>query len=612
MYVEKRKINRDDIKRLVIIIDIFIVIAFAGIFFFFWNVQIIKNRYYTSLANQNITKTIAIRAPRGLIRDRNGKILAENKLNFGLFLIREAARDIKRSIAFAASLTGLVQNEIDRRVEMYKGYSEFYMTPIKKNLSLEKVIYIESRSGELPEFRIENEPARTYPYKMTASHILGYLSELTVDELEKQKDKGYKMGDLIGKNGIEKQYEKYLRGREGSQTVAKDNLGIIHETVAEEKPEIGNCVVLTIDIDLQNFIEDLFKNYRGTAAVVDLTSGDILALVSKPNFDPEFFTDTFDRETWLSLVNNPEKPLHNKFTQGQYSPGSVFKIVMALTALQEKIISPSTLSYCSGTVKIYDDIRRCWKPGGHGDMNIYDAIKNSCNIYFFRLGKKIDIDIIERYARMLGIGEKTAIDLPNESRGLVPSRTWKREKRGEQWFPGDTISVAIGHGMLDVTPAQILSLISTVALRGKKPTLHLLKRIEKNGRVILEIKPHFVQLPIDKENFEIVIEGLYRVVNGGGTGWAAAVKGLDICGKTGTGQIISKENPDYKDLTKQERFKPHSWFASFAPRDNPRIAVVVFIENGGDAGAIAAPLARQIYNRIFYPPDQDTHSPASL
>ncbi|MCI0470464.1 MAG: penicillin-binding protein 2 [Candidatus Aminicenantes bacterium] len=603
MYIEKRKLNRDDIKRLVIIINIFIVIVFAGLFFFFWNMQIIENQYYTSLANKNITKTIAVRAPRGLIRDRNGNILAENKINFGLFLIREAARDMNRSIAFAAELTGLLKNEIDRRVEMYQGHTEFYMTPIKKNLSLEKVIYVESRSGQLPEFKIENEPARTYPYKTTASHILGYLSELTEDELEKEKEKNndYKMGDLIGKSGIEKQYERYLRGRDGNQTVVRDNLGLIHEKVAEEKPGIGHCVVLTIDIELQNFIEDLFKNYRGTAAVADLGSGEILALVSSPNFDPEFFTDTFDRETWLSLVNNPEKPLHNKFTQGQYSPGSVFKIVMALTGLQEKIIDPSTLSYCSGTVKIYGDIRRCWNSSGHGDMNIYDAIKNSCNIYFFRLGKKIDIDIIERYAGMLGLGEKTAVDLPNESRGLLPSRTWKREKRGEEWFPGDTISVAIGHGMLDVTPAQVLSLISTVALRGKKPALHLLKRIEKDGKTILQFKPHFVQLPIDKKNFEIVIEGLYRVVNSGGTGRAAAVKGLDICGKTGTGQIISKENPDYKDLLKQERFKPHSWFASFAPRDNPRIAVVVFIENGGDAGAVAAPLARKIYERVFSP-----------
>jgi len=383
------------------------------------------------------------------------------------------------------------------------------------------------------------------------------------------------------------------------QMVVKDNLGMIREKVGEKTPEIGNTVVLTIDIELQEFVEELYKDYRGTAGVVDLTTGGMLALVSTPNFNPEFFSDTFDRKEWLALVNNPDKPLHNKFTQGQYSPGSVFKILMTLAGLQGEIITPSTLSYCSGTVTIYGDIRRCWKKGGHGTMDIYDAIKNSCNIYFYRLGKKIDIDLVERTARQFGLGDRTGIDLPNESQGLVPSRTWKLKNRGEKWFPGDTISIAIGHGILDVTPVQILSMISTVALRGRRPSLHLLKKIEKEGRLLHEFKPRFEQVPIVRKNFEILIEGLFRVVNNGGTGWAAAVKGLDICGKTGTGQIISKENSDYKELVKQERFKPHSWFASFAPRNNPKFAMVVFIENGGDAGKIAAPLARKIYKKLF-------------
>jgi penicillin-binding protein 2 len=599
MYIEKRKVTRKEIKRISFKINIIIVIVFAVIFFVFWNRQIIQNQYYSTLASRNIRKYLGVKAPRGFIRDRNGKALAENKLNFGLFLIRENTDNINRSIDFASSLLKVERDVIARRVEKYKEYPEFFMIPLRKNVSLDKIIYVESRSGELPEFKIAIEPARTYPHQKTASHILGYLSELTAAELKREKDDGYKLGDQIGKSGIEKKYEKYLRGRDGLQTVVKDNLGMIREKVGEKTPEIGNTVVLTIDIELQNFIEDLFKDYRGTAGVVDLTTGGILALISTPNFNPEFFSATFNREEWLSLVNDPDKPLHNKFTQGQYSPGSVFKILMTLAGLQEKIITPSTLSYCSGTVRIYGDIRRCWKSGGHGTMNIYDAIKNSCNIYFYRLGKKIDIDILGRTARYFGLGARTGIDLPNESSGLVPSRTWKLENKGEKWFPGDTISISIGHGMLDVTSVQILSMISAVALRGKKPVLHLLKMIKKEGRVLLEFKPEFEQVPIDKENFEILIEGLFRAVNGGGTGWAAAVKGLDICGKTGTGQIISKDNPDYKELVKQDRFRPHSWFASFAPRDNPKIAMVVFIENGGDAGRIAAPLARKIYKKIF-------------
>jgi penicillin-binding protein 2 len=600
MYIEKRKVTRQEIKKISIKINIIIIFIFAVIFFVFWYMQILKNQHYTNLASRNIRKYLGLKAPRGLIEDKNGKILAENKLNFGLFLIRENTENLLKSIEFASFAADMEQEDIIRTIERYKGYPEFFMIPIRKNLALEKVIYVESRSGELPEFKIEIEPARTYPYKKIASHVLGYLSELTVAELEREKEKGYKLGDLIGKNGMEKQYEKYLRGRVGIQTVVKDNLGMIQEKVGEKSPEIGSTVVLTIDIELQKFIEDLLKNYRGTVGVVDLTTGGILALISKPNFSPEFFSGTFIRKEWLALVNDPDKPLHSKFAQGQYSPGSVFKIVMSLAGLQEKIINKSTMSYCSGTIKIYDDIRRCWKNSGHGNMNIYDAIKNSCNIYFYRLGRRIDIDIIERYARLLGLGEKIVADLPNESQGLVPSKKWKLENRGEKWFPGDTISVSIGHGILDVTPAQILSMISTVALRGKKPTLHLLKQIEKNGKVVREFKPQFAQVPIDKETFETVIEGLYRVVNSGGTGWAAAIKGLEICGKTGTGQIISKDNSNYKKLVEQERFKPHSWFVSFAPRNDPKISMVIFIENGGDAGTIAAPLARKIYRKIFY------------
>lgn len=600
MYIEKRKVSRQDIKRLSIKTNILLILIFIVLLFVFWNMQILKNQHYTTLASRNITKYLGIKPPRGLIRDRNRKIISENKINFSLFLIRENTKDIKKSITFASSLTGTGEKELIKRIEKYKNYPKSFMIPIEKNLPLTKVIYIESRSDEHPEFKIDIEPARAYPYKRIASHVLGYISELSPQELDREKDRGYKLGDEIGKSGIEKQYESVLRGKPGVRSVVKDHLGMIQEKISEKKPEIGHCVVLTIDIELQKYIEDIFKDYRGTIAVVDLASGGILALVSTPNFNPEFFTGSFDLEQWLALINNPDNPLHNKFIQGYYSPGSVFKIVMTLVGLQEKLITPATISHCSGTIKIYDDIRRCWNRYGHGNMNIYDAVKNSCNIYFFRLGQKTDINTIERYARMLGLGDRTEIDLPNENKGLVPSQDWKLKTRGQIWFPGDTISISIGQGMLNVTPAQILLMISTVALRGQRPTLHLIKRIEeKDGRVLQAFKPRFVQLPIDKANFEILIEGLYRVVNTGGTGWAASIKGLDICGKTGTGQIISKENPDYDTLVKEKRFTPHSWFASFAPRQSPKIAMVVFVENGGDAGAVAAPIARKIYNNIF-------------
>lgn len=599
MFIDKRRLSKDEVRRISSALNVLLVLGFIVLLFAFWDTQILKNRHYHTLASQNITKDIEVKAPRGLIVDRNYHRLSENKLNFGLFLVREYSPDIEKSLTTASSILGIDKEIIRKKIKKYDGYPDSFMIPLEKNLPLKKVIYIESRSDELPEFKIEVEPARAYPYHEIGSHIMGYISEMTPAELERKKHDGYKIGDFIGTSGIEKQYESALRGTKGVRTVIRDNLGSIREVVNEIKPLIGNTVVLTIDIKLQEFIEQEFTDYNGTVGVVDLKTGGILAMVSKPNFNPEFFSGVLEQEEWLHLVNDPDRPLNNKFIQGCYSPGSTFKIVVALGALQEKIIDASTVSTCVGVVHIYDRDFHCWQAGGHGSVDLVDALKNSCNVFFYRTGKKMDIDVIVHYATMLGMGGKTGIDLPNEKIGIIPSQEWKQKTRGGTWFPGETISVSIGGGVLNVTPIQSLEMISTVALRGRAPRLHLLQRIESDGKVISEFKPLFNNIPIDKEHFELVIQGLYKVVNDNGTGHAAHIKGIDICGKTGTQQVISKELQNYKTLVKQKRFKPHAWFVSFAPKDNPKIAMVVFIENGGDAGAVAAPLAGKIYRKIF-------------
>jgi penicillin-binding protein 2 len=277
----------------------------------------------------------------------------------------------------------------------------------------------------------------------------------------------------------------------------------------------------------------------------------------------------------------------------------VFKIIVALAALQEEILSPSRVFVCMGEEVIYNHPFRCWKSEGHGMVNIYEAIRNSCNVFFYNLGKRMDINVIAKYARLHGLGTLSGIDLPAENKGLVPTREWKKNNLNEDWYPGETISIAIGQGMLNATPAELLVMISTVALRGQVPQLHLLKRIEKGGKPIREFVPKFNATFIDKKDYEIVIEGLYRVVNESGTGYRAKVEGVNVCGKTGTAQVITKNNPRYKQLVKQKRFTPHSWFVSFAPRNDPQIGMVVFIENGGDAGRVAAGLAGKIYKKIF-------------
>lgn len=599
MYIDQKPLTPEKVKRSSVAATIILVILFIGLLFLFWHIQILKNHQFKSLALKNIYREKRIKAPRGIILDRNQKILAENKLNFSLFLVKENIKDLEAAMEKAAEITELEKKSIEKQIGKYLHSAATTLIPIKKNLSLKKVIYLQSRSDEFSEFEIDIEPSRAYPFKKTASHILGYVSEISTGELNQPQNRHYRLGDEIGKIGIEKQYESFIRGEKGTQLYIKDSHGNIQKMVSEKKPQIGHSIVLTIDIQLQEFIEDLFQRHKGTIAVADLSSGGILALVSKPNFNPERFTSLMSPEEWSALINNPDKPLHNKFTQGLYSPGSVFKIVMSLAGLQERIINPSTRVFCSGAVKIYNRTFHCWAPMGHGSMNLTSAIQNSCNVYFYTLGEKMDVNTIEKYARLLGLGRQTGLGLPNEKTGLIPTPAWKKKKLGETWYPGETISLSIGGGLLTITPSQILRMISTVALRGKMPRLHLLKRIEKKGNIIKETKPVFHQVAIEPRYFDLVIQGLYQVVNDEGTGRAASIPGMEICGKTGTQQIISKENPNYRQLVKQKRFRPHSWFASFAPRPNPRYAVVVFVEHGGDAGEVAAPIAATIYKKLM-------------
>lgn len=598
MYISKRKLTVDFTRRAVFVAVTAQVALFLAIFFVYWNAQVVKNDHYTRLAVKNMTRIIDLRAPRGLIFDRNGRVLSENKINFSLSLIRENITDVDRTAQQAAIFSGKSEAQIRKLISRSHRYAGSDEIPIKTNLPLSSVIYIQSREDEFPEFKINVESIRTYPNGNSACHVLGYISEISDEELSAQETNGYRLGDTIGRSGVEKEYDTVLRGIKGSQEVIKDNLEKIQKVMKVNRPEIGDSLVLTIDLELQKFAEQLLQGEKGAIGMVDLRTGGMLAMVSTPQFNPELFSTTLEAEEWNALITDPEKPLQNKLIQGLYAPGSTFKVVMALAGLQENAINTQSTVVCTGGLTVYDRQFHCWNSGGHGTMDIFDALKNSCNIFFYTLGKKLDVDVIARYARMLGLGTRVDLDLPHEKEGLIPDTAWKRAK-GQKWYPGETISVAIGQGNIQVSPLQILNMISTVALRGRTPRLHLLQSIQRNGRVVREYQPEFSRVPIAPENFEIVVEGLFRVVNAGGTGRAAGIPGYDICGKTGTSQVLTKENPNYSTLVKEKRYRPHSWFTAFAPRDNPQVALVVLVENGGDGGATAAPIARQIFQKYF-------------
>ncbi len=599
MYTEQRGIAKREESRILLTINILLFAAFIFLFFSFWRLQILKKNYYSTLSSRNIIREIQIKSPRGLIFDSNGKIVAENKLNFDLFLHREKKGSHPDTEKKIMKITGYSKGRIEKILKKYSKYPGKIPIPIKRGIPFKTAIFLESRSDEFSDLSVEAEPGRRYPYGKTGSHIIGYLSEISDKELKKPIYENYSPGELIGKSGIESEYESYLKGVDGDKTVIKDNLGQIRKVLNINEPVIGKSLHLTVDFSLQKYSEEMFGDYNGAVGVVDLRTGGIVAMVSLPDFSPGFFSKNFTPSEWKELVNDKNKPLHNRFTRGLYSPGSTFKIVMSVAGLSERKILPGTGVVCTGSAIFYKRVFHCWNRGGHGWMNLENALKNSCNIFFYSLGKKMDIDVIARYSAILGFGEKTRLDIPGVQSGILPTRAWKKKVYGHNWYPGETISVAIGGGMISATPLQLLKMISIVALRGEDVSFHLLDTVTDSSGVIIKTGTFKKIVPIKKEVFEKVIDGLYRCVNDGGTGRAAMVQGLDICGKTGTQLILSLENPNYKKLVKQRRFTPHSWFVSFAPRNNPKYAVVVFVENGGDAGKIAAPIAAGIYRRLF-------------
>lgn len=596
--MENNKVYEDLILVLKRSKKIFIFIQVLTVFLLlnFWKIQVLDHKKYWEKSEANRMREIVLPSQRGLIKDRGETILADNKASFKVSVIRENCEDYDKSCRKISRLLKIEEDVLKERIKRYESFPVFKPIVIKENLSFEEVAVIEARKLEFPELFLQAEPKRFYPFGNLAAHALGYIQELSGEEIKKGLYQQRRLGDLIGKTGVEKVYEATLVGTDGEALEIVDSMGRSKGKIAKREPEKGQNIILTIDYALQEKAEELLEGREGAVVMMDPQTGEILALASYPTFDPNKFIDRFTPEEWLDLVNSPEFPLENRAIRGQYAPGSIFKLVIDLGALELGIIDEETTFTCKGEIEIYNEPFTCWVEKGHGEMNLIQAIRNSCNIYHYQVGKKMGIDQISRYAKMLGFGAKTGIDLPGEKTGLVPDPQWKREVRKERWQPGETISVSIGQGPLMVTPLQVALYTSIIANRGKKVTPHLLNSQSLAGKRVFSEKD---AVDIELSTFETVIQGMWEVVNKGGTGWAANVKGFDICGKTGSTQLISTEKDKEKKVEEEEEeeeSKTHSWFTGFAPRDNPKIVVTVIIEYGGMGGATAAPLARKLFN----------------
>jgi len=558
---------------------------------YYWKVQILDHQKYWQLAESNRLRERILPAPRGVIKERNGKfILADNTAGFKVSIIRENIKDFEASYRNISHLLGIDEADLKARIEKYGSVAAFQPIVVKDNLTTEEVSRIEARKLEFPELEVEIEPKRSYPFGASAAHVLGYLQELSPEDFKTGAAGKRHWGDMAGKTGIERQYDGVLTGEDGRLLEIVDSLGRSRGEMTRVEPRQGKSLRLTLDYDLQKKAEELLQGKEGTIVAMDPKTGEVLALASFPTYDPNKFISRFSPEEWLSLINDPAYPLENRAIRGLYSPGSIFKIVMAAAGLDAGFVNGQTAYFCGGSQEIYGNVFSCWFKPGHGMMNLTNGIKNSCNVYFYNLGRRMGIEPIASYARLMGLGQKTGIDIPGEKEGLVPDPEWKLKTSKAPWFRGETISVSIGQGPLLVTPLQIADMVACVANRGVRVVPSLVP--PENGKE----ESRKTAVPIKRETFETVIQGMWMSVNDQGTGRGARVEGFDVCGKTGSTQWISTERAEKLQQQGKEIRKTHSWFAGFAPRSEPKLVVTVLVEFGGSGGATSAPLAGQIFD----------------
>src|SRR5205809_2377963 len=557
------------------IVGIFSILAVG-----FWVLQVVQHAKFEEMAENNHQRTLALRAPRGVMFDRNLKVLVQNRRSYSISIVREHTKDLNRTVRLLAHVLGIDEGSVREIGNRHRREPTYRPIPIVQDATLPQVAAVTARrlDFELPDVVVEQVPTRRYPETL-AAHLFGYVGE--VSDAQVAIDDSLKSGDIVGQSGIEKWYNTLLMGEDGARRVVVNSVGREIRTLEEDQPTEGKRLQLTIDYDVQKAVEDGFKTagFNGAAVVLDPGTGEVLAYTSVPAYDPNAFASGVDRATWASLTNDEQRPLNDRAIQGRYSPGSTFKMAVALAALEEGIITPDFRVFCPGHATFFGRSFKCWKAGGHGSVDLRHAIEQSCNVYFYTVGNMVGVDRINKWATLLGLGVMSGIDLPNEVQGLVPSTEWKREKMHEKWYAGETISVGIGQGQVSVTPVSMAVYMATLANGGTRVTPHLLKAIDDgNGWKPVPVPPPQPKMDVDPKKLQAIRDGLWMVVNAGGTGGRARIKDHDISGKTGTAQVISNQGRTAarggKDL------RDHGWFVFFAPRDNPKIAGVVFLEHG--------------------------------
>lgn len=561
----------------------------------FWQLQIQNPEIYEERAELNSVKALPVPAPRGRILDRDGRVLVDNAQTFQVRLSRDAARE--ENVALIAEGLGIPHETLERRVRELKTQAgpDYEQIVLKDNLPIADVAFLEAHREQLPELELIRTPRRRYPLDGMGAHVLGYVGEISKSELNLEEFVLHDAGAEVGKTGVERRYNDFLVGRDGRRLVLVDSRSRRVRDLNREEAEAGQTLRLTIDLDLQVVADLAMGARRGAVVALDPRNGDILAMTSKPEFDVNRFVGGVSAGDWSEVTRDLDKPMLNRAIQAQLAPGSIFKPFVALAGLMENAVDKDFKVFCSGGGTFYGRYFRCHKPGGHGWVDMEQALRDSCDVYFYNLGKELGIDRIAKYAQLAGFGRTTGIDLPGEAEGIVPSSAWKLRFFRDKWYAGETISVSIGQGALTVTPLQAAHAIGGLAMGGVWHRPHLIPDDEA-ARLLPNYEPPAPdRVEVQPHELDPIIRGLWRVVNDGGTGGRAKIPGRSICGKTGSAQRISRtlafENND-------PRLLDDGWFIAFAPCEAPEIAVAVLFENG-EHGAWAAPIARDVMKAYF-------------
>jgi len=565
--------------------------------------QIIRGAEFKQKSENNSVRFRNLKPLRGLIMDRNGIVLVDNRPSFDVLYIPNKNKGNELSIEKLKNLYRNKSLEFLYDQSISKTAKPYLPIKLEKNVSMEKVALIETNALDLPGIYVDVSPIRLYLDGEMLAPVIGYTGEISKEDLENSDGK-YAYGDILGKHGVEKYFDAYIRGRHGAELVEVNVYGKEIKNLGRIDPVSGYNIVLTIDADLQKAAGEALIGRAGAAVVLDARDGSVLAMFSAPSFDPNLFNSGISYEQWDKLQKNPLSPLSNKAISGQYPPGSTYKLIVAAAALEEGIITPDTKVLCNGSFTLGNRTYRCWNKHGHGYVNLHKAIVESCDVYFYTVGKMLGVDKIAQYAKRFGLGGIAGIDLPNEKGGLVPTKEWKLKRRKSPWQMGETISISIGQGFNLITPLQLANAYSAFANGGTLWRPHLVKYIEStDGKIYKEFLPEKEgELNLSPKTIEILNSALWGVVNEpGGTGHAARLLNVEVCGKTGTSQVLGlPENEKARRAKRLAAFqKDHALFVCYAPLKNPEIAVAVILENAGGGGAVAAPVARKILDAYF-------------